>query len=149
MMNTLKTLSAVVFSLFTFGVATAQEEGLIPVEGLPAKARSFIKEHFATNSIVSVWQDTEKGVRSEYTVLFANGTEVEFYPNGEWDEVKARSGEVPAKIVHHKISKYVQKNFPRTIIKEIKKGRTKYEVNLSNGIELIFNLKGKFIKIDD
>ena len=149
MMNTLKTLSAVAFSLFTFGVATAQEEGLIPVEALPAKAQSFIKQHFSVNNIVSVWQDTEKGVRTEYSVLFADGTEVEFYPNGEWDEVKARNGEVSPKIVPHKITKYVHKNYPNAIIKEIKKRPTKYEVDLSNGIELIFNHKGKFVKIDD
>ena len=139
-MNTLKTLSTVVFSLLAFGVATAQDEGLVPISTLPASAQSFIKQHFSANSIVSVWQDTEKGKVEDYTVLFADGN---------WKEVKSRNGQVSPKIVPTKITKYVHRNYPNVIVKEIKKERTKYEVDLSNGVELIFNLNGKFLKIDD
>ena len=139
-MNTFKTLSTVVFSLLAFGVATAQDEGLVPISTLPASAQSFIKQHFSASSIVSVWQDTEKGEVEDYTVLFADGN---------WKEVKSRNGQVSPKIVPTKITKYVHKNYPNVIVKEIKKERTKYEVDLSNGVELIFNLNGKFLKIDD
>ena len=149
-MDTLKTLSTVAFSLFAFGVATAQEEdGLVPASALPANAQTFINQHFSANSIVSVWRDTEKGRVEDYTVLFADGTEVEFLADGNWKEVKARNGQVSPKIVPAKIAKYVQKKFPKAMIKEIKKGRAKYEVDLTNGVELIFNLNGKFLKIDD
>jgi len=34
-------------------------------------------------------------------------------------------------------------------IKEIKKKRTGYEVELSNGLDLEFNSKGKFLRMDD
>ena len=148
-MNTLKTLSTVVFSLLAFGVVTAQDEGLVPASALPAFAQTFINQHFSANSIVSVWQDTEKGKVEDYTVLFADGSEVEFLANGNWKEVKVRNGQVSPKIVPTKISKYVHRKFPKAMIKEIKKGRTKYEVDLTNGVELIFNLNGKFLKIDD
>ena len=149
-MNTLKTLSTVAFSILAFGVATAQEEdGLVPASALPANAQTFVNQYFSANNIVSVWQDTEKGRVEDYNVLFADGTEVEFLADGNWKEVKARNGQVSPKIVPAKIAKYVQKKFPKAMIKEIKKGRAKYEVDLTNGIELIFNLNGKFLKIDD
>ena len=148
-MNTFKTLSTVVFSLLAFGVAIAQDEGLVPIDALPVSAQGFIKQHFSANSIVSVWQDTEKGKVEDYTVLFADGTEVEFRADGNWKEVKSRNGQVSPKIVPTKITKYVHRNYPNVIVKEIKKERTKYEVDLSNGVELIFNLNGKFLKIDD
>ena len=148
-MNTLKKLSTVAFALFAFVVANAQEDGLIPVQSLPASAQTFINQNFSANNIVSVWQDNEKGRVEDYTVLFADGTEVEFRANGDWKEVKARNGAVPAKIVPAKISKYVHKNYPNILIKEIQKERRKYEVSLSNGLDLDFNLNGKFLKIDD
>ena len=148
-MNTLKKLSTVAFALFAFGVANAQEDGLIPVQSLPASAQTFINQHFSASNIVSVWQDNEKGRVEDYTVLFADGTEVEFRANGDWKEVKARNGAVPTKIVPAKISKYVHKNYPNVLIKEIQKERRKYEVSLSNGLDLDFNLNGKFLKIDD
>ena len=89
-MNTLKKLSTVAFALFAFGVANAQEDGLIPVQSLPASVQTFINQNCSANNIVSVWQDNEKGRVEDYTVLFADGTEVEFYANGDWKEVKAQ-----------------------------------------------------------
>ena len=148
-MNTLKTLSTIAFSLLVFGIATAQDEGLVPASALPANAQTFVNQYFSANDIVSVWQDTEKGKVEEYTVLFADGTEVEFHADGNWKEVKARNGQVSPKIVPAKIAKYVQKKFPKAMIKEIKKGRTKYEIDLTNNVELLFNLNGNFLKIDD
>ena len=147
-MNTLKKLTMVALSLAAFGVAQAQD-GLVPVQSLPSKAQGFIKQHFSLEGVVSVWQDIERGKVEDYTVLFADGTEVEFYANGDWKEVKARNGAVPTKIVPAKISKYVHKNYPNVLIKEIQKERRKYEVSLSNGLDLDFNLNGKFLKIDD
>ncbi len=148
-MNTLKTLSTIAFSLLVFGIATAQDEGLVPASALPANAQTFVNQYFSANDIVSVWQDTEKGKVEEYTVLFADGTEVEFHADGNWKEVKARNGQVSPKIVPAKIAKYVHKKFPKAMIKEIKKGRTKYEIDLTNNVELLFNLNGNFLKIDD
>lgn len=148
-MNTLKTLSTIAFSLLVFGIATAQDEGLVPASALPANAQTFVNQYFSANDIVSVWQDTEKGKVEEYTVLFADGTEVEFHADGNWKEVKARNGQVSPKIVPVKIAKYVHKKFPKAMIKEIKKGRTKYEIDLTNNVELLFNLNGNFLKIDD
>ena len=121
----------------------------MPASALPANAQTFVNQYFSANDIVSVWQDTEKGKVEEYTVLFADGTEVEFHSDGNWKEVKARNGQVSPKIVPVKIAKYVHKKFPKAMIKEIKKGRTKYEIDLTNNVELLFNLNGNFLKIDD
>ena len=104
-MDTLKTLSTIAFSLLVFGIATAQDEGLVPASALPANAQTFVNQYFSANDIVSVWQDTEKGKVEEYTVLFADGTEVEFHADGNWKEVKARNGQVSPKIVPAKIAK--------------------------------------------
>ena len=92
-MNTLKKLTMVAFSLAAFGVAQAQD-GLVPVQSLPSKAQGFIKQHFSLEGVVSVWQDIERGKVEDYTVLFADGNEVEFDAKGEWEEVKSRNGAV-------------------------------------------------------
>ena len=47
------------------------------------------------------------------------------------------------------IAQYLQKRYNNMPIKEIKKKRTGYEVELSNGLDLEFNSKGKFLRIDD
>ncbi len=149
-MNTLKKLTMVALSLAAFGVAQAQEQdGLVPVQSLPSKAQGFIKQHFSLEGVVSVWQDIERGKVEDYTILFADGNEVEFDAKGEWEEVKSRNGAVSDKIVPAKIAKYVKSNYPNALIKKISKNSYKYEVELSNGLELEFKLNGKFVKVDD
>ncbi|CEN50951.1 conserved hypothetical protein [Capnocytophaga canimorsus] len=56
---------------------------------------------------------------------------------------------MPTEIIPQSISQYVQKNFPNVFVKEIKKRRSGYDVEISNGLDLEFNKQGKFIRIDD
>ena len=64
-------------------------------------------------------------------------------------EIKSRGNEIPTKIIPTEIAQYLQKRYNNMPIKEIKKKRTGYEVELSNGLDLEFNSKGKFLRIDD
>ncbi|MDE6057987.1 MAG: PepSY-like domain-containing protein, partial [Muribaculaceae bacterium] len=54
-------------------------------------------------------------------------------------------------IVPKTIRTYVKKNFPDVKIVKIEKTSTKYEVGLSDDVELTFNLLGQFksMKMDD
>ncbi|MDO4782398.1 MAG: PepSY-like domain-containing protein [Capnocytophaga felis] len=148
-MRTFKKIGTLLVALFSVTFASAQNDKLISFNQLPAKAQSFIKEHFSEGNIASVWVDADYLLKKEYTVIFNDGSEVEFYSNGDWEEVKSRTGEIPAKIIPAGIARYVQKNFPNTFVKEIKKRRHGYEIELSNGLDLDFNRAGKFLRIDD
>ena len=68
----------------------------------------------------------------DYTVVFNNGTEIEFYPSGEWKEVKSRGTEIPAKIIPSGIAQYVSQNYNGHPIKKISKKRYGYEVELGS-----------------
>ena len=56
---------------------------------------------------------------------------------------------VSAEAIPMKITEYLQRSFPNTFIKEIKKNRNKIEVEISNGLELEFTKEGDFKRIDD
>ena len=116
---------------------------------MPAKAQSFIKQHFSSSDVVSVLEDNEYLKKKEYTVYLNNGTEIEFYSNGDWEEVKSRTEKLPEAIIPNRIAQHVKKNFPNVFIKELKKRRQGYEIELSNGLDLIFNKAGKFVRVDD
>lgn len=148
-MRTFTKIATLVVILFNVTLVSAQSDRFITFSQLPAKAQSFIKEHFSEANIASIWEDTEYLIRKEYTVVFNDGSEVEFYSNGDWEEVKSRTGEVPSKIIPNGIAQYVKKNFPNAFIKDIKKRRRGFEVELSNGLDLEFNKSGRFLRIDD
>ena len=147
-MNVFRKIATVVTVLFAVNFATAKDVQ-IQFSELPQKAQTFVKTHFSESDIASVWKDTEMLLVEDYTVVFNNGTEIEFYPSGEWKEVKSRCTEIPAKIIPNGIAQYVSQNYSGHPIKKISKKRYGYEVELIGGTDLEFSQNGKFLRIDD
>jgi len=147
-MNTFRKIVTVVTVLFAVNLAAAND---VPIKfsELPQKAQTFVKTHFSESDIASVWKDTEMLLVEDYTVVFNNGTEIEFFPSGEWKEVKSRGIEIPAKIIPNEIAQYVSQNYSGHPIKKISKKRYGYEVELVGGTDLEFSQNGKFLRIDD
>lgn len=130
--------------------ASSNDKGkVIPFAQLPAKAQQFFNAHFAQADMASAVLFSEYYVKKEYTIYMKDGSKVEFDSSGEWEKVKMRTTAVPAKIIPARMSQYVATSFPDTYVKEIKKSRNKYELEISNGLELEFNHKGDFLRIDD
>lgn len=147
-MNTFRKIVTVVTVLFAVNLAAANDVQ-IKFSELPQKAQTYVRTHFSESDVASVWKDTEMLLVEDYTVVFNNGTEIEFYPSGEWKEVKSRGTEIPAKIIPSGIAQYVSQNYNGHPIKKISKKRYGYEVELSGGTDLEFSQNGKFLRIDD
>lgn len=126
----------------------AGEDRPINFEELPAASQQFVKTHY-NNAQVSYATVDKAIVTRDYTVVFVDGTKVEFSKNGEWTEVDSRSGEVPAAIVPQQIRDVVAQRFPGRKIRGIERDKRGYEVRLDNGIELDFNSSYQLSKIDD
>lgn len=139
-------LSLVAGLLFSFS-ANAQKT-TITITELPAKAQTFLKKHFGTENPTYIIKDKET-FSTDYKVQFANKIEVEFDGNGDWEEVDGHHTAIPTAIVPTAIATYVKTNFNDAQVTSLDKGRWGYEVNLNNGLELEFDLSGKFLRIDD
>lgn len=134
--------------LAAISVACADEDRPIEVEKLPEVAQQFLKQYFpkATVSFAKVDRDI---AYKDYEVMLTDGSRVEFRPNGEWQEVDCKFGEVPDGIVPEPIIKYIEQNYPGAKVKQIDRERRVYEVSLSNRLELKFDQKFNLIEIDD
>lgn len=145
-MKTLK--SVVVIAVLFFGFTANAQDKVITMKDLPETAQKFIATHFGklTPSLIS--SDTDYLVVKEYEVVFAEGTKIEFKSSGEWKEIKTKQGELPASVIPEGISTYVKKAFPNTQIAKIEKESFGYEIKLSNGVEVDFDSKGNFKRID-
>ena len=147
-MNTFRKIVTVVTVLFAVNFAAAKDVQ-IKFSELPQKAQTYVRTHFSESDVASVWKDTEMLLVEDYTVILSNGLEIDFYPNGDWKEVKSRGTEIPSKIIPSGIFQYVSQNYNGQRIKELKKKRYGYEVELSGGTDLEFSQNGKFLRIDD
>ena len=65
------------------------------------------------------------------------------------NENLGKKNAIPSKIVKSSIANYVKEKFPNTHIVKIEKEIfNREEIKLSNGLELEFNSKGEYVKID-
>ena len=121
---------------------------IITFEELPAKAQEFVNAYFSDHSVSFVRMETEI-TKTEYTVRFTNGMEIEFTGNGDWDEVESHHECLPTGYLLNEILDFLNRNHPDCCLHEVKKKRHKIEAELSNGLEIIFNKNGEFLRYDD
>lgn len=118
---------------------------------LPEAAQNFLAEHFPKAKIGMVKTDKHLLKKTDYDVKLVNGTKIEFNNSGKWTSVDCKTNAVPDGVIPKAIRTYVKKNFPDVKIVKIEKTATKYNVGLSDDVELTFNLLGQFksMKLDD
>ena len=135
--------------LFTLQtVAWADDDKPIQVNQLPQQAQTFIKANFANSKVAMAKMETD-WLDKSYAVIFTNGDKLEFDKKGAWTEVNCKYSVVPVAVVPAAIRKYVTTNYPDAKMLKIERDKHDYEVKLSNGWEIKFDLKFNVIDIDN
>ena len=124
------------------------DDRIIPVEQLPAAAKTFVQKQFPKAAISYASKDFEFG-GTKFEARLADGTEVDFDNRGNWDKVDCYMQAVPAALVPVTIAQYIKANHPGTFVTKIDKERYGYEIELSNDLDLKFNRNGQLIGFDD
>lgn len=142
-----KILVLFVALLIGSGVAFADDRP-IAYDKVPQNARTFITKHFAKAKVLSSTVDPEFLGGTEYTVYIDGGVKIEFNSKGVWKEIESAMTGIPAGIAPAKIENYIKTNYADSHMIKINLDRTDYEVKLSNGMELKFNLNGDFLVME-
>lgn len=115
----------------------------VPISSLPAAIANYISANYPGESIMwAEWDD------DEYEVYLSNGRELYFDRNGyflyaEQDDVPVDPSALPQNILD-----YVAQNYPNATIVSAERDDQYYELELSNGFELYFDLNGNFLGVD-
>ena len=128
--------------------ARADHDRPIQFNQLPAAAQEFINTFFA-NEKVSFAKEERDFMEVRYEVMFTNSIKIEFYKDGKWKEIDCKYSVLPEGIVPEQIATYVNSNFPGVKIHAIDRDRRDIEVELTNGLELTFDLYYNLIDMDD
>ena len=135
-------------SLMAIGCISKADDRPFKFEKLPAAAKQFVKTHFADNTVVFVTKDDDL-IAPDYEVILNDGTLLQFSNSGELEKIESFKTGVPNNLIPEQIREYVNANYPGVTYREYEIDRGKYEVKLSNGIELTFNSAFTLIEIDD
>ena len=117
----------------------------VQLSSIPQNAQNFIKQHFPNIQVSYIERD-----RDDIEVYLADGTQIEFFPNGDWKEVKCYMN-MPASILPANVMATIQRTYPQAAIIKIEKQFTIFEVKLNNMMELYIDNNGTLIgqKFDD
>ena len=113
-------------------------------EQLPEEAQQMLEKYFPKAKIGMIKIDRHLLKKTDYDVRLVNGTTIEFNNSGKWTSVDCKSREVPEGLVTKTIRNYIQKNYADVKIVKVKKKSSGYEIGLSDGVDLKFNLLGQF-----
>lgn len=143
----MKRILVIVISLMAIGCISKADDKPVKFEKLPTAAQKFVKDNFTDNTVVLVTKDDD--VAPDYEVMFDNGTVLHFSSKGILEKIEAYKEGVPQYLIPKKIQEYVSATYPEVFYREYEIERGRYEVKLSNGLELTFNSTFTLIEIDD
>ena len=144
-----KIVAMFVMAIMAMQVAFAGEVVTKDENQLPVAARQLIKKHFPQAKISYIKIDKDLFKSTTYEATLTNGTEIDFDSKGEWREVDCKKAAVPAAFVPGYVANYVNTDFAGEKIVKIERERKGYEVKLSNGMDVKFDVHGKLLKLDD
>lgn len=130
------------------GSVTFAQDRVITFSELPKAGQQFITKYFGAKQVSLVTLDDDY-LSKDYELVLTNGTKIEFAGNGEWKEIDGKRNIIPTGFIPQNILSYVKKSFPNTEIVKIERERLGYSVELTNGLDLDFNSKGDFLRVDD
>ena len=121
----------------------------IATSNLPQSIRDYVANNYPNESIVKAEEYTDK-----YEIELSNGIELEFDLAGNFIEISGNEGDgegdsedINPSSLPQVILDYIATNYPNETIVEAEKDDEKYEVELSNGLKLEFDLAGNFLEV--
>lgn len=145
----MKKLALLTLMAFSFLSCESSDRVAVEFGQLPSKAQSFIKTHFPDKTISIIFHDKDM-FDKDYEVVFEDTSNVDFNSKGEWTEIEIKTEPgVPTAAVPSAITNYINAKHPNTFIAKINKDRRDYEVELRNGLDLVFDKNGNFLRYDD
>ncbi|AJC84609.1 PepSY-like domain-containing protein [Campylobacter peloridis] len=140
-MKTKIILAALVLSSVAFA-----RDIVVGVNALPANSKSFIQKYFTGSNIALVKQDIDS-----FDVYLDNGTELEFFTNGDWKEIDAKYRPIDTSFLNPNILATIKKMHPNASIIKVEKEIQGYKFKLNNMMEIYTDMNGNFLgqKFDD
>ncbi|UTC63699.1 PepSY-like domain-containing protein [Treponema sp. OMZ 788] len=122
------------------------KEMLINFTDLPEKAQNYVKTHFPDAKPLRAEKEKD-GLSVKYEIKLDNMIELDFNSKGEITGIDGNS-KLPDSVIPKEILDYVKKHYPDNYITDWNLEKKTQEVELDSGLELKFDLKGKFLRID-
>ncbi|WP_353718886.1 PepSY-like domain-containing protein [Dyadobacter sp. 676] len=129
--------------------AGCEEDKVVGEAALPAAEKQYLDTHFPNVAISRVVRHRNDNMTT-YDVWLQNRIEVEFDAHGRVAGIDGQATErLPDSVLPTPILEYVNTRYEGQYVVEWERERNDQEIRLFNGTELVFDLNGAFVRIDD
>jgi hypothetical protein len=141
-----KLLKISFLGLICFWLTSCEKDKVVGPGELPTAATKYISDHFPDHSILQVKKELDN-LRKSFEVILSDGYKLEFNKSGE---IRGAEGSkaLPNSVIPVKILEYVQANFEGQGIRDWELDDNQQDVTLMNGIEIVFDKNGNFLRLD-
>jgi hypothetical protein len=146
-MKIVKTAAILLLSMATT-LISAQDK-IVPYSQIPSKIKNYVTIHFPKHSVVQSEIDKEgPGFSKQYEINLSDGIELKFNNKNQIIAIDGKS-KLPDSVIPEKIRRYIATNYPSNAITDWEIDGKNQQISLDNDVDLEFNMKGDFVKIDD
>jgi hypothetical protein len=139
--------SGIMVLAMTFTMISCQKETTLDAAKIPTEINAYTSTHFPSNKIIKAVEE-KKGNTTKYEVKLDGNISLEFNQNKEIVEIESLT-KLPDSVIPEKIRNYTTTNYQANFIKEWELNTADQKIKLDSGVELVFNLEGEFLRIDD
>lgn len=122
-------------------------------KGIPENAKEYISRHFQNSTISHYEKETELLDVEHKVYINHDGASfrLEFDKYGNINEISSidHKTPLPQSVLPVKMTQHVKQKFPNANIIEWEKKSSVQTIELDNGVELVYNRNGVFLRIDD
>lgn len=137
----------VVMILTSMSFTISAQDRKIPKDQIPEQINTYIATYFPNNVVLKASFDNHP-VYKKYEISLTDKVSLEFSPDYKIKEIKSKT-KLPDEVIPTQILKYVNTNYPNNVITDWELDDGNQKVELDNGIDLVFNLKGEFIRVEN
>jgi hypothetical protein len=135
------------FSVLLTLFSSCEKEKIILESKAPSQIKSYISEHFSGFEIVQIVEDRD-GFELTYDVWLEGSYFLEFNRKKEIKEVSGLN-ELPDSVLPVELLLFVKTNYSDSYVSGWELDDRNQNLKLNNGLDLVFNKQGNFLRIDD
>lgn len=133
--------------ILVLSLNSCDRQTIITSSDLPSEISNYITTHFPENSIVQAVIDRD-GLKKTYDIWLSDNFNLEFNRKKQIIEIDGFS-QLPNSVIPEKILQFIELNYPNNFIISWELDDKHQQIQLDNGLDLEFNMKGDFLRIDN
>lgn len=137
----------IIIAILTLAFASCEKETVLDDMNIPEEISNYVNTHFPDNKIIQVVKDVDE-LELSYDVILEDSLSMEFNRKKKIISINGLN-KLPDSVIPEKLLNYANNHYAEQHIVEWSLDNRDQEIKLDNGIELKFNTKGEFLRIDN